>query len=449
MEPKAKNQKLGFLEKFSYSQLDFAGQLVAQVVGAYLMYFFTDVALLPAAAAGTIMAVARIMDTVGAPVWGTLIDMTNTKWGKARPYFLWLAIPYAAAGILLFWAPDLSTTAKVWYCGIVYIIYGALYLGINAPLTTMLPLITANPDDRVVLNSWRMVGSNLGVFIVNSLTLPLVAFFGSGNDVKGFRIFIILFAAVNAGLTLFSFAHTRERVKTPGVERVTLKKGIHAMRGNWPWIIVVAGNFLFWIAQQNRQQGMVYYFTYYFKNKDLVTFFNSISLIQLLGIVAIPLMNKYLSKSRIWALGLATAVLGQIIITVSGLNVPGAVAGWLIGQVGSGIAVSMPFAMLGSAVDFGEWKNGINAAGLLTTIGSAFCMSMGQGVAGYLNGFFLSAFGYVANQTQTAHALLGINIDFNWVTLLVYGAAIIPALMYQKYEKMEDQIGVDLEKTRA
>lgn len=441
-------EKVGLLERYSYAQLDFAGQLVAQVVGAYLMYFFTDVALLPAAAAGTILLVARIMDAVGAPVWGTLIDMTDTKWGKARPYFLWLAVPYAFMGILLFWAPSLSTTGKIWYCGIVYIIYGILYLGINAPITTMLPLLTSDPKERVVLNSWRLTGSNLGCFVVNALTLPLVAFFGGGNDVKGFRIFIVIFAILNCSLTIFSFAHVKERVKVASSQHVTLKQSIHAMNKNWPWIIIVIGNFLFWVAQQNRQQGMVYYFTYNFHNKGLVTFFNSISLIQILGIVLIPLMNKKMSKSHIWAFGLATAVIGQLIILASGLNTAGAIVGWLIGMVGSGIAVTMPFAMLGSAVDYGEWKNGINAAGLLTTIGSAFCMSMGQGLAGWLNGTFLSGFGYVANQVQTAHALTGISIDFNWVTLLIYGAAIIPALFYARYEKLEDKIVMDLSKTR-
>lgn len=446
--PLPKGQKVGILERFSYAQMDFAGQLVAQVVGAYLMYFFTDVALIPTAAAGTILLIARIMDAVGAPVWGTLIDMTNTKWGKARPYFLWLALPYAFMGVLLFWAPDLSTTGKIWYCGIVYIIYGALYLGINAPITTMLPLLTSDPKERVVLNSWRLTGSNLGVFVVNALALPLVAFFGGGNDVKGFRIFIIIFAILNCSLTIFSFAHVKERVRVPSSAHVTLKQSIHAMNKNWPWIIIVLGNFLFWTAQQNRQQGMVYYFTYYFQNKSLVTLFNSVSLIQVLGIVLIPLMNKRWSKSRIWAFGLATAVIGQVIIMMSGLSTIGAIIGWLIGNLGSGIAVTMPFAMLGSAVDYGEWKSGINAAGLLTTIGSAFCMSMGQGFAGWLNGTFLSTFGYVANHVQTAHALTGISIDFNWVTLLIYGAAIIPAIFYQRYEKQEDQIVRDLSKTR-
>lgn len=141
------------------------------------------------------------------------------------------------------------------------------------------------------------------------------------------------------------------------------------MKGNWPWFIVVAGNFFFWVAQQGRQQSMVYYFTYYFHNKDLVTLFNSIAIIQVIG--------------------------------------------WLIANIGSGIAVSMPFAMLGSSVDYGEWKSGINAAGLLTTIGSVFCMSMGQGIAGALNSKIMAAFGYVAGHTQTLHALSGIKISFN------------------------------------
>lgn len=137
-------------------------------------------------------------------------------------------------------------------------IYGVLYLGINAPITTILTLITSSPAQRVKLNSWRMVGAQLGAFIVNSLTLPLVAFFGGGNDVKGFRIFIVIFAILNVCGTLFSFGHIRERVVVPNSQRVTLRKSIHAMNKNWPWFLIVGGNFLFWIAQQGRQQSLVY-----------------------------------------------------------------------------------------------------------------------------------------------------------------------------------------------
>lgn len=441
-------EKVGTLERASYANLDFAGQLVATVVNSYLMYFFTDVAVLSAAATGTILLVARVVDAIGAPVWGTLIDMTHSKHGKARPYFLWLAVPYAASGILLFWAPNLGATGKIWYCAIVYMIYGVLYLGINAPITTILPLVTSKPKERVVLNSWRMVGSQAGCFIVNSLTLPLVAIFGGGNDVVGFRIFIVIFAICNCLLTLFSFSHIRERVVVTESQRVPLSKSIHAMNKNWPWFIIVIGNFLFWIALQGRAQSMVYYFTYYFHSKALVTLFNSISIIQVIGIIAIPFLNRKLSKSKIWALGLFGAVIGQIIIMASGLNIGGAIAGWIIANIGSGIACSMPFAMLGSAVDYGEWKNGVNAAGILTTVGSAFCMSMGMGLAGALNGHIMSAFGYVANHAQTLHALAGIKISFNWVTIVMFAVAIIPALMYQKYENMEGQIINDLSKTR-
>ncbi|KJW13199.1 MFS transporter [Levilactobacillus spicheri] len=441
-------EKVGVLERLSYANLDFAGQLVATVVNSYLMYFFTDVALISAASTGLILMVARVVDAVGAPVWGTLIDMTHSKFGKARPFFFWLALPYAASGVLLFWAPSLSASAKTIYCAVVYMIYGILYLGINAPITTILPLITSDPKQRVVLNSWRMVGSNLGVFVVNSLTLPLVAFFGGGNDVKGFRIFIVIFAILNLVGTLYSFGHIRERVIVPNSQRVTLKGSIHAMNKNWPWFIIVIGNFLFWVAQQGRQQSMVYYFTYYFNNKGLVTLFNSIAIVQVLGVISIPFLNKVMSKSHIWAMGLAIAVLGQFIIMFSGLSVAGATAGWLIANVGSGIAVSMPFAMLGSAVDYGEWKNGINAAGLLTTIGSAFCMSMGMGLAGAMNGGIMSSFGYIANHAQTAHAITGIGISFNWVTILMYGLAIIPAILYQKFENQESDITAELAKTR-
>ena len=123
-------------------------------------------------------------------------------------------------------------------------------------------------------------------------------------------------------------------------------------------------------------------------------------------------------------------------------------AGWIFGIITSGVAMTLPFSVLSDSVDFGEWKTGIRAAGLLTAVGAAFCLKAGAGIGGALPAWIMGAYGYVPKAAQTPQALKGIEIGFIWLPALFFALAIIPVLFYKKYEVMEPQIHTELEKRR-
>lgn len=445
---KSVTQRLSWRERFSYASLDFSGQLIFNVISAYLLYFFTDVAGIPVATAGVILLIARVFDGIDAPIWGSLIDITHTRWGKARPYFLWMATPFAVMGVLTFWAPQILLHQRIMYCAITYIITGISYTGINTPLTTVLPLLTPNSQERLTLNSIRLAGSNLGVLVTNVLTLPLVALLGGGNDIIGFRWTMIIFASLFWILTLIAFSNIKERVK-PAQEKVSIKLSVKAIKGNWPWIIIVLSNLIFWVALTVRSSTIVYYLTYNYGDKGLVPLINGISFVQILAVLLIPVFSKKFSQRNIWLSGLFLGVLGQVVIWAGGKSLAIIIVGWIIGNLGSGIAVSLPFALLGSAVDYGEYKTGINAAGLLTAIGSSFCIKIGSGIGGALPAWIMGMFGYVANQQQTTHGLFGISLAFNGMTILMFLLAMVPLIFYGKYEKMQEGITKQLTNIHA
>lgn len=445
---KSVTQRLSWRERFSYASLDFSGQLIFNVISAYLLYFFTDVAGIPVATAGVILLIARVFDGIDAPIWGSLIDITHTRWGKARPYFLWMATPFAVMGVLTFWAPQIPLHQRIMYCAITYIITGISYTGINTPLTTVLPLLTPNSQERLTLNSIRLAGSNLGVLVTNVLTLPLVALLGGGNDIIGFRWTMIIFASLFWILTLIAFSNIKERVK-PAQEKVSIKLSVKAIKGNWPWIIIVLSNLIFWVALTVRSSTIVYYLTYNYGDKGLVPLINGISFVQILAVLLIPVFSKKFSQRNIWLSGLFLGVLGQVVIWAGGKSLAIIIVGWIIGNLGSGIAVSLPFALLGSAVDYGEYKTGINAAGLLTAIGSSFCIKIGSGIGGALPAWIMGMFGYVANQQQTTHGLFGISLAFNGMTILMFLLAMVPLIFYGKYEKMQEGITKQLTNIHA
>lgn len=87
---------------------------------------------------------------------------------------------------------------------------------------------------------------------------------------------------------------------------------------------------------------------------------------------------------------------------LAGDNIPLMIAAWMLANIGSGIACSMPFAMLGFAVDFGRWKTGIKATGILIAFGSTFCIKMGSGIGTAFAAWIMNSFGYIPNQPQTA-----------------------------------------------
>jgi len=155
--------KTSYLTRFSYATPDIGGQLIFQfIISGYLAKFFTDVYGLSAITCGFILAIARWIDAVDAPVWGVIFDKTRSRWGKSRPWFLWLCVPFAAFGVLTFQTPELSHGAKVWYAALTYIACSVLYTGINTPVTSILSALTADPQERVTLTCFRMFGSKLG-----------------------------------------------------------------------------------------------------------------------------------------------------------------------------------------------------------------------------------------------------------------------------------------------
>jgi sugar (glycoside-pentoside-hexuronide) transporter len=449
MNDGSSDHPLPFLERISYSSSDAAGQLVFCVISNYLLIFYTDVAGLSAAAAGAILLVARMVDAVDAPAWGIIFDKTRSRWGRSRPWFLWLCVPYAVFGVLTFLTPDLSPHAKALYSGATYVICSILYTGINTPVTSILSALTPNPRERVILTTFRMFGSKAGVLLVNATVLPLVALLGKGDDKLGFMRTIPIYAVGSVALYLFAFRNLKETVPDSG-KSLAIREGFAAIRGNWPWFIIFASSFLFWVAFVSRISLSTHYFKYTWHSKELASVANSLDVVSLVGIFMLPWLCRITAKAKIWAWSLVGSVLCQFLIYAGGSahSLPLVFAGWVAGIVTSGIAMTLPFSLLSDSVDFGEWKSGIRAAGLLTTVGAAFCFKAGSGLGGALPAWILSATGYVANVEQAPKALEGIAIGFIWIPALFYALAIVPVLFYGRFESLEGKIRADLEARR-
>jgi sugar (glycoside-pentoside-hexuronide) transporter len=450
MTPNPPSKPLPFLERISYSSSDAAGQLIFCVIINYLLIFYTDVAGLPAAMAGTILFFARLADAVDAPVWGVIFDKTHSRWGRSRPWFLWLCFPFAFFGVISFLAPDLSPIAKAVYAGSTYIICSILYTGINTPVTSILSALTPDPRERVVLTTYRMFGSKAGVLLVNLTIVWLVTWFGGGDKKLGYICTISIYATLSVILYLIAFCNLKETVQGKQ-ESLPIRQGFAALYGNWPWMIIFSSCLFFWIAFISRVSMVSYYFKYAWDREKLGPQALSLDVVSLLGIFMLPWLCKWTAKANLWVWGLVGSILCQFIVYAGDVchSLPLVLTGWVAGIITSGVAMTLPFSLLSDSVDYGEWKSGVRAVGLLTAIGAAFCVKAGAGLGAAIPAWILGATGYVANAQQTPRALLGINIGFIWIPVLFYALATVPVLFYRKFEDLEPQIHAELEARRA
>lgn len=436
--------------RLSYTASEVAGQLIFCVISFYLLKFYTDVYGLSAVDAGAILLGARCVDAFDAPIWGVVFDRTKSRYGKSRPWFLWLCVPFAIFGVLTFVTPNLGHTAKIAYAASTYVICSVLYTGINTPVTSILSALTPDSSERVTLTSFRMIGSKLGVLFVNLTVLKLVTLLGHGNDRKGFMLVMPIYAVGTVLLYLLAFRNLEEVV----VERrshISLKDSLRALKCNKPWLIIAISSLLFWIAFIARISTAPYFFQYIMHREDLTSVANSLDVVSLGSILFLPLFCRLTSKRNVWLLGLVGSVAGQIILYsgIGSRSVPIVLTGWVVGFLASGVAMAMPFSVLSDSVDYGEWKSGVRAAGLLTAIGASFCLKAGSGLGGALPAWILAHYAYVPNVEQTARSMFGIELGFVWLPALCYALATLPLFFYYRYERLEPRIREELEQRRA
>ena len=185
--------RLPIKEKIGYGFGDLASVLYWQTITAYLLYFYTDVFGITAAAAGTMILVSRLWDGFNDPMMGIIADRTNTRWGKFRPYLIWISIPLAVIGVLAFTTPDLGPTGKLIYAYITFILLMMAYTAINIPYSSLLGVITADPIERTSVASFKYVGAFLAGTIVSSLALIMTDYFGRGDEAAGWQVTMTIF----------------------------------------------------------------------------------------------------------------------------------------------------------------------------------------------------------------------------------------------------------------
>jgi glycoside/pentoside/hexuronide:cation symporter, GPH family len=175
--------KLTFKEKLGYSLGDTASHFVWDMVGFWILIFYTDIYGLKPVTAGMIMFIARFWDMAIDPIIGIISDRTNTKWGKFRPYLLFGAIPYAILAIMTFTTPNFGEFGKIIYAAATYVLLMTAYAFINLPYSSLGAVMTSDTYERAGLNTYRFIAGFGGQFIVTGLALTIAIYFGGSDKI--------------------------------------------------------------------------------------------------------------------------------------------------------------------------------------------------------------------------------------------------------------------------
>ncbi|MFW5851710.1 MAG: MFS transporter, partial [Bacteroidota bacterium] len=173
---------LPFREKISYGFGDLASVLYWQTFMLYFTYFYTDIFLMPAAAAATMFLVSRLVDGFNDPIMGIIADRTNTRWGKFRPYLLWFCVPFAVIGVFTFTVPDFGHEGKIIWAYTTFMLIMILYTVINIPYTSLLGVISPNSAERTTVSSVKFIFAFAAGIIISATLLPMTQKLGEGDD---------------------------------------------------------------------------------------------------------------------------------------------------------------------------------------------------------------------------------------------------------------------------
>ena len=205
--------KITMTEKIGYGCGDFASCMYFAIFMNFLSYYYTDVYGISVAAFGTMIFVVRTYDWIKEPIMGVIADRTKSRFGKYRPWLIWMIGPYMIVGVLTFTSFDLSMTSKLVYAYVTYIALTMVYTMINVPYSALMGVMTANSDERTVLSSFRFVGAAIANLVVSGTLLYLVAWLGQGNQKLGFTLTVAIYAVLAGAAFLFTFFATKERVE--------------------------------------------------------------------------------------------------------------------------------------------------------------------------------------------------------------------------------------------
>ena len=445
-----KTKKIGFMEKIIYGSGDVGLCAMFTVFSSYVLFFYTDVLGLQAAAVGVAILLCKIMDGISDLIAGQWIDTHKSAKGHCIPVLIRWTIPMIVSVVLVFTVPNSSFIVRMVYIFITYNLFNTVtYTVVCAAHNTLASYVTNDSKICSQLMVYKMMFAALSQTILASVTLPVVEFFGGQNNQIAWVKALVFFGISGGIFLLLNILFVKERVDnpTPGENII---KSIKVAFQNKYWIMSLINSVSVNVMLILNLSVSVYYMNHVMHNIGLVGAW--VAVCNLPGIfvaLAIPtLLDKGITRRQMVIFGAVLMLIGAVIFALAPESVPIMIATGLVRGIGLGFPIGMQNALIANTIDYGEWKTGTRVQGVL--LGAAGVgVKVGQGAITSIFGIFLTAVGYDGLlEVQPDSAISGISLFFKLVPIIVTVIILINGYFY-KVEDLSEQIQKDLVERRG
>lgn len=463
--------RIRLYEKLGYGFGEFGNNLFWQFFMYFQLYFYTDVFKIAsgenaALAAGKMFMYIKFFDAMFDVFIGVTADRTKTRWGKYRPYLLWGAIPFGVAGLLAFTTPDLAEGPKLAYAYVTYTFLMMMYSLVAIPQNSLLGVMTNDIQERTILSKYKFLFAFSSGLVVQWCTPILVKSLGHGNEALGYKMAVLTYGAIAVVAFVVAFLVIRERVSPPAEQKTDLKQDMKdLLLGNAPWLIlgVVTLSSILHIAL--RSSTFVYYFKYYVQDRDVDTIFWGVrhfthtellssflvlgTAVTITGTALVPTFTRLLGKRTLYCVLIGGAGLVSIAYYfVPPENVRTIFLLQVLWSITLGPTSAVLWPMYADCADFSEWKHRRRATALIFSA-AIMAQKLGWAGAGWVTGFLLSYYGYVADTVLSQRTLGGLLLVNTVYPAICSAIATGTVLVYSLSDKRMKSIEGDLLARRA
>ncbi len=440
--------KLKRRTKFAFGICDLGGNLYFSMIGFHLLFFLTDIVGLLPALAGIAIAAGRVWDAVTDPVVGYISDNTTTRWGRRRPFMFVGAIFLFFAMIVMFTNPGFEAQAALFvWATLAYMMLNTFYTVVNIPYSSLTPELTSDYQERTVLNGYRHTSAVVGTMLGGAAYPLIVGAFG--GDTAGWTATGTLMGAVilvTAMTTVFGVRETG--MAAPKGTRTNIVRSYLEVLKQRPMITAVGSYMTHMAGVAVIQASLVYYFTYIYREPDLL--FVALMILLVTAFIFIPIwvmISRRIGKSRSYNIGMGIMAAAVLVFFLLAPQLDIWFAFVIMGFAGAGLATNyvMPWSIIPDAVEWDYAQTGTRREGVFYGMWT-FMSKLGQALGVGLTGLLLSVFGYlqpvhgemVADQPEPA--LTAIRLLVGPVPMIFFIGGILILSKYPITDKVYAQI---------
>ena len=442
-------EKLTFGTRVAYGCGDTACNVVYGMITTLLTLFYTDYVGLPVATVGIVMLVSRVFDGMADIIMGFIVNRTNTKWGKARPWIIWMSVPYCVTAVALFTVPQTNASLQFWYIFVVYnLCTSVLYTAINVPYGTMSTLMTRSSHERDMLSIFRMCLAPVGRIVAVTFTMPVVKLFG--DDQAAWAKAMAMWSAFALVMLIICFVNCKETVTFEALkkEKIPVGTNVKALLTNqyfWSTLLLWTVTCVHYTVVGT---SLPYYCKYIFHNDEWMysVLYLAETGMMIVGAMLCPLFLRRFGKRNISLCGAIIAVLAQLAFFFNTNSFQWALITSLVRALGEAPLIALVFGMMGDVVEFGQWKYHIRQESLIFA-GGTVGFKFGTGVASAIMAALLTQAGYISSAgaavVQPESAISMIRNIYLWGPVLLWSMAVVILLLY-KLDKKHSHIMSEL-----